>query len=280
MGFECALAVVLPSPATNLVDLYPSDREAAESDDMFFDNRIRVIVPARVWDVFKFINFGRVRAILKPSSSHTSEERAEGSSSHRAAKCTASFLLGKFFGCEELTAQGSTEFSVPFIADHLIYARGEFDLDAFNYGSRWKDIFEKLSSSDVVTGLWTPNDRLTELYKLPTVEMITQGVFWNYNRRLLRGNPFSAAVLEGGFQPPCGLFWNSASEVALWLTELLTDGDVEGYELRKDALSVAIVYTWIDTLCRLAPFGARVIILTGSFHFEVVKRIRSQYSTL
>jgi len=281
MGFECSLAIVLPTPSVAIVDFYPPTKNGGgDREDIFFDNKIRVIVPAREWKVFRFTDFGRVRAITKSSSSLSPSERASGSSSSRAAKCAASHLMTNFFQCEIAATQNNPDYVVPFIADHLLCARNLIDCDDFNYAHRFKDIFARLSSHDVVTGLWSANESYVDRYASPRIDTICAGMFWEYNKRLISEHSPSAVTMAGLLQPPCGLVWESANNVARWLSDLLCAKNDEGTEVRKDELSIAIVCTWRDALMTLSTFGARVIFLSGSFHSEASSAMRGQRRTL
>lgn len=269
MGFECSLAIVLPESSQNLVDFYPSQRGTHE--DFFFDRRILVVVPAREWNVFRFINFGQVRTITKSSSSQSPSQRASGNPGTRAAKCTASYLLNKFFHCERAVLEGNADYVVPYIADHLLYARCEHDIGEFNYSNRFVDVFARIHSHDVVSGIWALDKFRVKEFSIPSIQAITGGPFWEHNVQLLKGDISRAVTLEDtGWLPQCGLVWESALEVSRWLNELLVDHNDEGIEIRKNELSMAIVSTWRDTLVTLSSFGARVIFLTGCFHSEGV----------
>ncbi len=280
MGFECAIAIVIPLPSNALFDFYPlvgDEHEVDEGGDIpFFDKRVKVLVPAREWRVVRFIDFGRVRALVKSNSSLSPEQRASGSASTRAAICTASFLIDRFFDCEREVLKGNHEFVVPFIADHLFRCRHMYDIDEFNYNNTFTNVFERQGGNDVVRGLWKENVRFRESLDQPPLEAMTQGAFWEYNQHLLRGDISGACTFEGLLQPPCGLVWHSAHEVMKWMTDLLVSGDITSRELQKDLLSVAFVRTWRDTLRTLAEFGARVIFLTGQFHTEARQAICSQ----
>jgi hypothetical protein len=83
MGFELAIAVVVPSAAEHLYDVY---NKVGDSDDIFSDSRVKGNVPGREWQVLRFLDFGRVRALEKKSSSLSPEERASGDGVRRAAR--------------------------------------------------------------------------------------------------------------------------------------------------------------------------------------------------
>lgn len=261
MGFELAIAVVVPSAAEHLYDVYNKE---GDSDDMFSDSRVKGNVPGREWQVLRFLDFGRVRALEKKSSSLSPEERASGDGVTRASVCTASFLLPKFWEFEDAATEGSLEYAVPFIADHLLYARNDFDSKELNYKTRWTDIFATLGTSDVVSGLWTP-ERMNSLFgeRVPLIEAIRVSSFWEYNRLLIRHGPIKAMKLSGVMTPLCGLIWVSAFEVAKLLDQLLIGKSTESVFLRKDELSVTIVSMWREMFRMLSNTGVRCIVLTG-----------------
>lgn len=278
MGFECALAIVLPLPSLDLVDFYPSEAQVdvEDWDDISFDGRVRVNVPGREWKVLRFLDFGQVRRLVKTNSSLSPEKRASGTSEDRAAKCAASFLMDIFFQWELEACKGNLEYLVPFVADHLLYTtQSVFDIDDFSYSNRFSEVFKRLGCNDVVTGLWSPNLEIEGMayYKTSKLKVVTSGFFWEYNHLLLRGD-VAKAILH--YSPPCGLIWNSSYEIAKQLSLLLLDEGVTGRELRKDPLSVALVCIWRDMFQSLSAFGARVIFLTGGFHLEASRTIRSQ----
>ncbi len=273
MGFECALALVVPEADT--VNDFEKGPEYTD-EDAFFDERRAVPIAVRSWRVFKFIDFSRVRMIDKSNSSQSPAERAAGRFDNRAAKCTASFLLGKFFEKERLVVAGDLAHVVPFVADHYLTIGGERHRDSLEY--RFQDVFAITGSTDVVTHLWRSRRELGENVTLPE---IFSGALWEHNRLLLAGDVVGATTLEGHFcESPCGLVWVSAAEVSDWLTELLAGGGIEGEELRKDLLSVTLVETWRDTLLSFDVHGTRVIPLTGSFHSDCTCAVRSQYMHL
>lgn len=272
MGFECALAVVLPAASTNIEDYYPG-----ASDDIFFDGREKVVVPSREWRVLRYIDFGRVRSLVKSTSSLYPSDRAEGDGIYRARVCTASFLLAKFWEIEDQARAGNMDFVVPFIADHLIMSRNLTDVDDFIFAHRFKDVFERLSSSDVVTGLWTFDSSLLRNFKIQESQVLAQGILWEYNNLLLSGDICRAVTAEvGGYgHGPCGLVWHSSYKVAKMLTELLSTTIEEGVELRKDTISCTLVSVWRDVLLALSRHGARVIFLSGRFHTETRRRMKT-----
>ena len=268
MGFEFALAVVLPSASTGLFDLYSPSQEGLpdeDADDIFFDRKKRRIVPGRTWKVLRYIDFGSVRTLVKPSSRLSIEERAGDDPISRAATCTASFLHDHMYELWRRSQSGSVEHTVPFIADHLLFSRyHQFDLEDFINQYRFEEIFATLGQSDVVEGLWSYNkERYAHTLHSERVA-IKNSIFWRYNCALLRPETLQK-FFEEHYSP---LLWDSAFRVSEILTELLTDGDVSGYELRKEARSAALVRTWRDTLHVLSEEGARCIFLECDFHAE------------
>ncbi len=273
MGFECALALVLPE-ADTVKDYVKGCKE--DDGDIFFDERISIPVATRSWRVFKWIDFGSVRTLEKSSSSLSPEERAAGSFDARAAKCAASFLLGKFFECEQKVVAGNFDYAVPFVADHYRMIGRDLHEESMQY--RFEEVFAMLGSHDVVKHLWgVANWRKTPI----ALESIFEGALWEHNRRLLHEGVVRATTLEGHFyESPCGLVWASGAEVAHWLEELLMTGGVEGHELRKDPRAVTLVKTWQQLFADFAVHGIRAIMLTGSFHADCSSAMRHRHKYL
>ncbi len=270
MGFSCALAIVLPTPTTELKDFHPTESEASVSDDIFFSNHTVKNIPGRAWEVMRFIDFGRVRTLIKPSSSLSVSQRAGDDFISRAAICAASFLLDHLYELERKVQLGSVEYSVPFIADHLLFCSYSHSHDDFLTKNHYEDVFAYLGTSDVVTGLWSYQENLYSRYPDGEQLAVVNSVFWNYNQALLNTGSMAAF-----FQEHYSLLWDSAYSLSGVLTELLEDGAISGEELRKDARSVAIVTTWRDTLQVLSKEGARCIFLTDAYHSEATTSIRS-----
>jgi hypothetical protein len=237
----------------------------------FFSNHITKNVPGRAWEVIRFIDFGRVRALIKPNSSLSVEKRAGDDSVTRAAICTASFLLDHIYELERKVQLGSIEYTVPFIADHLLFCRYSHKQDEFLSKNHFEDVFAYLGSSDVVTELWSYHEEFFSRYADSEHVAIINSIFWEYNRALLEAGSMSKL-----FEEEYSLLWDSAYSFSNVLTELLHGGDISGEELRKDARSVAIVTTWRDTLKVLSGEGARCIFLTDRYYSDVRTRIRSQ----
>ena len=276
MGFECALALVVPEPGT-LIDYVSREGEASPSDDIFSEQE-HVLVSARIWRVFKFIDFGRVRTLVKSSSSLTPAERASGKFDDRAAKCTASFLLDRFFACERKVVDGNLEYAVPFIADHYSLIRWGLPDEIFSFS--FAAAFEQLGSNDAVVGLKSMRDRFSGDNTPLTSARIFQGALWEHNNSLLKEHVVAATTLSGKWcESPCGLVWASAHDVAHWLSDLLTGGEVPSTELRKDPLSVALVTSWLALFAAFAQCGVRAVILTGYLHSDAhpAMRLQSEY---
>lgn len=273
MGFECAIAIVIPEP-DELIDFYPlSETEREDPDRDIFTQETRVHVPVRNWKVFRSVDFGRVRTLEKSSSSLRPHERAGSTYLQRATTCVSSFLIRRFDLYENEARNGSTDYFVPFIADHVITARYEHELEEWNYTNRWVDIFERLGSNDVVTGLWIYSSYFERHLQIPIKEAITLGKFWKYNHDLIRSNQVDAAF---GGDAPSGLLWVSSLTMANDLQLLIEGESTEGVELRKNPLSLAVVKTWEHTLRTLAPFGARAILLTGGYHSDFIRSHRDR----
>ncbi len=270
MGFEAALAIVVREEG-DLCD-YAPDPDKQDDGDTFFDDLTKVPVEAPVWRAWKFIDFGRVRTLVKSSSSLSIEERAAGEFDHRAAKCAASFLLAKFYECERLVADKKHyEYAVPFIIDHYLYARrySSEHLERHRFAEALPCSFGR----QFVSGLFSLDDRRAT----PPYERIFEGALWEHNRRLMKETVASATTMEGHFfESPCGLVWAPAKVVRGWLKELLTGDLAESVELRKDPRSVALVRSWFIEMALFARHDAKVIMLTGSFHADVSRAIRSQ----
>jgi len=269
MGFEAALALVVPEDG----DLYDHQKDPDKEDDgdLFFDDYIKIPVPARLWRAFKFIDFGRVRTLVKSSSSLTTAERAAGKFDHRAAKCAASFLLAKFFTCEARVEKGDYEYAVPFIVDHYLYARRYCDkhLEQYSFAEALLCSFGR----QFVTGLFALDDLRTN----PTHGAIFQGALWEHNRRLIKETVTRATNLDGHFgQSSCGLVWTSASEVRAWLEELILGDSPESIELRKDPLALALTRSWCYEMELFGELGVKVIMLTDYFYHNAFRAIRSR----
>jgi hypothetical protein len=270
MGFECALALCVPEEKT-LYDYEQGDPDDPKNVSQFFDGRTKVAVPTRTWRVFKFIDFGRVRAVVKRNSSLSPAQRAEGKFDERAAICAASFLVEKFFGCERKVREGEHSFAVPFIADHYLEARVHLDDHVGQYSFR--RAYAETGVNEVVVGL----HQMREFKQTPTHDDVFSGALWEYNKILLSaGRAFAVTMDDNIYQSACGLVWAPASEVLSWFIELLTGDSTESVELRKDPLAVNLVQSWCLQETLFAELGARVIILTGYFHSDARSAIRSQ----
>lgn len=270
MGFQAALAIAVREKG-DLHD-YKRDPELPNDGDIFFSDLTEVPIEAPVWRVCKFIDFGQVRTLVKSSSRLSPEERAAGAFDYRAATCAASFLVGKFYECErQVSVKKNFEYAVPFIIDHYFYARRLPGEDPVHYS-----FAEALLCSfgrEFVSGLFSINTFI----KSATSDEVFGGALWEHNRRLLEETVVSATTMEGHFfESPCGLVWTPAKEVRGWLRELLVGDSAESVELRKDPLSVALVRSWFTLMALFARHNAKVIILTGSFHTNASRAIRSQ----
>lgn len=270
MGFECALALCVPEE-TILYDYEKGDPDDPKNGSQFSDGREKVAVPLRAWRVFKFIDFGRVRTLVKRNSSLSPAQRAEGKFDERAAKCAASFLVEKFFGCERKVREGELSYAVPFIADHYRDARVHLDDHVGQYSFRKARVAS--GCDEVVVGL----RQMREFKETPTHDDVFSGALWEYNRILLSVGRVFAATMDGNiYQSACGLVWAPAGEVLRWLIDLLTGDSVESVELRKDPLAVNLVQSWCLQETLFSELGAKVIILTGYFHSDARSAIRSQ----
>lgn len=270
MGFEAALAIVIREDG-KLHD-YRKDPDIQDDGGGLLSDLVKVPITAPVWRVFKFIDFGRVRTLVKENSSLSVEQRDAGTFDHRAAKCTASFLLAKFFACEsQVKEKKNYEYAVPFIIDHYLYAR------RLNSGAMERHSFaEALLCSygrEFVSGIYALDNRR----RSPTHEEIFQGALWEHNRRLMEETVVSATTMDGHFfESPCGLVWAPAKEARGWLKQLLIGDSAESVELRKDPLAVALVRSWFVEMALFARHNAKIIMLTGSFHLNAHLAIRSQ----
>jgi hypothetical protein len=262
MGFSCALALVVPSVGT--INDYSISPDAIPSD--IFSTFIANPVPVKWWHVVKFINFGDVRALEKANSSLSPSARASGSSGDRAAKCAASFLLGKYFAHETAVRSGDRTAVVPFVADHVL-------IDQFCDPDRrtefsFRALFDSLHANDVIDGLYA----LRDWRGTPTPESIFQGVLWMHNTYLRDGDAIGATILEEC--SPVGLLWVPAEMLADWMTDLLSGASVESVELAKDPIARTFAETWRYLFQCFAEHDAKVIMLTGRLHSECCAAIR------
>lgn len=273
MDFKAALAIVVREKG-DLYDYKLAPNNGA-SDDLLPISAEMVPVPAAVWRVLRFIDYGSVEklALLNGSRSPLTVARdAAGTFDYRAATCAASFLDTKFAECEvQVITRTNLEYVVPFFLDHYDYARQLPGVARDSYS--FEEACRCSYGGESVRGLYT-----IDTIRVPlTPEGIFRGALWEHNRCLMEETVVTATRLET-FNSMCGLVWTSARDVATWLKELVRGDSLESVELRKDARSLALVRLWICEMTLYGRLGAKVIFLTDSLRADASAiRMQNRY---